>query len=51
MKIIIKQILSDSGFGCELNIQTETKSMKSLLTTSNVKHFNELNKLLGFTNT
>ena len=45
----IKQVLSDSDF--ELNIQADTKSMKSVLTSNNI-HFNfELNTLLGFTNT
>ena len=48
---VIKQNFSDSDFGFELNIQADTISMKSVLTTSNPIHFNsELNILLGFTN-
>ena len=46
----IKQILSDSDF--ELNIQADTISMNSVLTTSNLIRFiSKLNDLLGFTNT
>ena len=61
----IKQIITDSGyelddkskfkkdltvFSIEFNIKPDTKSMKSVLTTSNPSHFNsELNKVLGFT--
>ena len=48
----IKQILSDYDFGFENNIQADTISMKSVLTTSNSIHLNsELNTILGFTNT
>ena len=48
----IKQILSDSDFDFKLNIEADTISMKSVLTTSDNIHFNsELNTLLGFTNT
>ena len=47
----IKQIVSEfSEF--EINIEADTISMKSVLTTSNNIHFNsELNTLLGFTQT
>ena len=49
---IIKQKLSDSDFEFEFNIEADTISMKSLLTTSNPIYFNsKLNELLGFTNT
>ena len=45
----VKQIITDSDF--KINIQADTISMKSVLTTSNPIHFNsELNKVLGFTN-
>ena len=44
----IKQITTDSDF--KINIQADTISTKSALTTSNPIHFNtEHNKLLGFT--
>ena len=52
-----KQILSDAKPALlysefEINIEADTISMKSVLTTSNNLHFNsELNTLLGFTNT
>ena len=46
----IRQIISDSDFVFEFNIEADTISMKSVLTTSNPIYFNsELNKLLGFT--
>ena len=45
----IKQKIADSDF--KINIEADTKSMKSVLTTSNPIHFNfELNKVLRFTN-
>ena len=48
----MKQKLSDSDFEFEFNIETDTISMKSVLTTSNPIYFNsKLNELLGFTNT
>ena len=48
---IMKQKLSDSDFEFEFNIEAETISMKSVLTTSNPINFNSnLNELLGFTN-
>ena len=49
---IVKQKLSDSDFEFEFNIEADTISMKSVLTTSNPIYFNsKLNELLGFTNT
>ena len=49
---IMKQKLSDSDFEFEFNIEADTISMKSVLTTSNPIYFNsKLNELLGFTNT
>ena len=49
---IMKQKLSDSAFEFEFNIEADTISMKSVLTTSNPINFNsKLNELLGFTNT
>ena len=48
----IKQTITDtkSDSDLEINIQADTISMKSVLTTSNPIHFNsELNKVLGFT--
>ena len=46
----IKQIISDSDFDIELNIEADTISLKSVLKTSNPIYFNsELIKLLGFT--
>ena len=46
----IRQIISDSDFDFKLNIEADTISMKSVLTTSNPIYFNsELNTLLGFT--
>ena len=49
---ILKQKLSDSDFEFEFNIEADTISMKSVLTTSNPIYFNsKLNELLGFTNT
>ena len=49
---ILKQKLSDSDFEFEFNIEADTISMKSVLTTSNPIYFNsELNTLLGFTKT
>ena len=46
----MKQKLSDSDFEFEFNIEADTISMKSVLTTSNPIYFNsELNTLLGFT--
>ena len=49
---IMKQKLSDSDFEFEFNIEADTISMKSDLTTSNPMYFNsKLNELLGFTNT
>ena len=48
----MKQKLSDSDFEFEFNIEADTISMKSVLTTSNPIYFNsKLNELLGFTNT
>ena len=48
---ILKQKLSDSDFEFEFNIEADTISMKSVLTTSNPFYFNsKLNELLGFTN-
>ena len=48
----MKQKLSDSDFEFEFNIEADTKSMKSVLTTSNPIYFNsKLNELLGFTDT
>ena len=47
---IMKQKLSDSDFEFEFNIEADTISMKSVLTTSNPIYFNsKLNELLGFT--
>ena len=44
----VKQKIADSDF--KINIQADTISMKSVLTTSNLIHFNsQLNKVLGFT--
>ena len=57
MNNTFKQILSDAKPALlysefEINIEADTISMKSVLTTSNNIHFNsELNTLLGFTNT
>ena len=49
---IMKQKLSDSDFEFEFNIEADTISMKSVLTTSNPIYFNsKLNELLGFTDT
>ena len=49
---IVKQKISDIDFGFEFNIEADTISMKSVLTTSNPIYFNsKLNELLGFTNT
>ena len=49
---IMKQKLSDSDFEFEFNIEADTISMKSVLTTSNPIYFNsKVNELLGFTNT
>ena len=49
---IMEQKLSDSDFELEFNIEADTISMKSVLTTSNPIYFNsKLNELLGFTNT
>ena len=49
---IMKQKLSDSDFEFEFNIEADTISMKSVLTTSNPINFNsKLNELLGFKNT
>ena len=49
---IMKQKLSDSDFEFEFTIETDTISMKSVLTTSNPIYFtSKLNELLGFTNT
>ena len=49
---LLKQKLSDSDFEFEFNIEADTISMKSVLTTSNPIHFNsKLNEFLGFTNT
>ena len=49
---IMKQKLCDSDFEFEFNIEADTISMKSVLTTSNPIYFNsKLNELLGFTNT
>ena len=48
----MKQKLSDSDFEFEFNIEADTISMKSVLTTSNPIYFNsKLNELLGFTDT
>ena len=47
---IMKQKLSDSDYEFEFNIEADTISMKSALTTSNPIYFNlKLNELLGFT--
>ena len=47
---IIKHTLSDSDYEFECNIEADTISMKSVLTTSNPIYFNsKLNALLGFT--
>ena len=52
MNRILKQKLSDSDFEIEFNIEADTISMKSVLTSSNPIYFNsKLNELLGFTNT
>ena len=52
INIIKKQKISDSDFEFEFNIEADTISMKSVLTTSNPIYFNsKLNELLGFTNT
>ena len=49
---IMKQKLFDSDFEFEFNIEADTISMKSVLTTSNPSYFNsKLNEFLGFTNT
>ena len=49
---IMKQKLSVGDFEFEFNIEAETISMKSVLTTSNPIYFNsKLNELLGFTDT
>ena len=49
---IMKQKLSDSDFEFEFNIEADTISMKSVLTTSNPIYYNsKLNELLGFTDT
>ena len=49
---IMKQKLSDSDFEFEFTIETDTISMKSVLTTSNPIYFtSKLNELLVFTNT
>ena len=46
----IKQKLFDSDFDFKFNIEADTISMKSVLTTSNPIHFNsELNEVLGVT--
>ena len=49
---VMKQKFSDSDFDFEFNIEADTISMKSVLTTSNPIYLNsKLNELLGFTNT
>ena len=46
----IRQIISESDFDFKFNIEADTLSMESVLTTSNAIYFiSELNKLLGFT--
>ena len=46
----IKQKINESDYDFKIDIQADTISMKSVLTTSNPIHFNsQLNKVLGFT--
>ena len=48
----VKQISNKSDYDFKFNIILDIISMKSVLTTSNLIHFNsELNKVLGFTHT
>ena len=47
----IEQKLNESDYDFKIDIEADTMSMKSVLTTSNPIHFNSrLNILLGFTN-
>ena len=51
MNIAMEQKINESDFDFKIDIQADTISMKSVLTTSNPIHFNSrLNILLEFTN-